>query len=191
MVELSNLAAHFDAKYDVEPDPWRYRDSWYERRKYAITVSCLPRPAYRAVWEPGCSIGELTVLLAARAERVDACDISRAAVFAARQRTADLPNVRVEQAALPTCPPGASYDLVVLSEVLYYLDESDRDATLQRAEAAVEPGGDLVVVHWRHHPEDAWAAGETVNDQVRHRPGWAPVVRHEEADFVLDVLTRR
>jgi hypothetical protein len=101
--------------------------------------------------------------------------------------------VRVQQARLPAGPPGpaGSYDLVVLSEVLYYLPAPDREQSLVAAEQAVGDDGDLVVVHWRHHPSDACVAGAAANEEVRERPGWRAVARHEESDFVLDVLTRR
>jgi SAM-dependent methyltransferase len=182
----------FERLYQAEEDPWGYRTSWYERRKYAITMACLPRLHYRAVWEPACSIGELTALLAHRSTRVAASDVSATAVAAARSRLADHSGVRVEQARLPSPAPGTpgDYDLVVFSEVLYYLPEADREACLQHAERAVGDDGDLVVVHWRHHPDDAWVAGEAVNAAIRSRTGWRAVARHDERDFVLDVLSR-
>lgn len=189
-MEIDRAAKHFDAKYRADPDPWRVTTSWYERRKYALTIAGLPRERYRSVWEPGCSIGVLTALLAGRADTVDASDTSRRAVGVARQRLSGVDGVTVTHAALPAGPPGERYDLVVMSEVLYYLTEADRESSLREADRVVMEG-DLVVVHWRHHPDDAWAAGAAVNAQVRTRPGWASTVRHEEDDFVLDVLTRR
>jgi hypothetical protein len=181
---------HFDSMHRAGADPWGFRTSWYERRKYAITLASLPRSHYRLVWEPGCSIGELTAMIAGRADRVDASDVSAAAVATAVRAVEGCAGVEVRHAALPSPPPSQGYDLVVLSEVLYYLPADERAATLAAVDAAAAPGADLVVVHWRHHPGDAWDSGEAVNHQVRSRPGWRTVVRHDEADFVLDVLTR-
>lgn len=181
-------AEHFEAKYRTDPDPWQVTSSWYERRKYALTMASLPREHYRAVWEPGCSIGVLTELLTARAELIDASDLSPTAVQAAGRRLAGRRGVTVARAALPAEPPRAEYDLVMMSEVLYYLAGDDRERSLAVVDKVLT--GDLVVVHWRHHPEDAWAAGADVNAQVRSRPGWRSVVRHDEDDFVLDVLSR-
>jgi SAM-dependent methyltransferase len=182
---------HFEAVHAATPDPWGFRTSWYERRKYALTTAALPRPRYRRVWEPGCSIGELTLLLADRADRVDAADVSPTAVAAAHVATAGRSGVTVRQTTLPAPPPGQDYDLLMFSEVLYYLEQDEREHTLELAEQAAAPDADLVVVHWRHHPDDATAAGAAVNDEVRRRPGWTPVARHDDTDFVLDVLTRR
>jgi trans-aconitate methyltransferase len=183
-------ARHFEDLHREHADPWGFRSSWYERRKYAITVASLPRAHYRLAWEPGCSIGELTVLLAGRADRVDASDVSQTAVAAARRSTALCPGVQVRQAALPSGPPRTGYDLVVLSEVLYYLPAEERAAAMVEVDDAAAPGADLVVVHWRHHPADAWHSGAAVNQEIRSRPGWRRLARHDEPDFVLDVLTR-
>ena len=69
------------------------------------------------------------------------------AVERARRATAALPGVRVTRAALPVAVPGATVDLAVFSEVLYYLDDpARRDARSHLAVLA--PGGDVVVVHW-------------------------------------------
>ena len=53
-------------------------DRWYERRKYAITMAMLPLPRYRHAYEPGCSVGVLTELLAARCDHVTATDVAEA-----------------------------------------------------------------------------------------------------------------
>ena len=73
---------HFDALYLRSSDPWQLASAWYERRKYAVTVAALPRERYRSGLEPGCSIGELTRLLAPRCDRLMAFDFADAAVRA-------------------------------------------------------------------------------------------------------------
>jgi trans-aconitate methyltransferase len=188
-------ARHFEEIHRASQDPWGFRTSWYERRKYAITMASLPRRHYQRVWEPGCSIGELTLLLADRADQVEACDISITAVEAARAATAHLPGVSVAQAGLPDPPAGRGFDLVMMSEVLYYLPDPERARSLALLDQVTAPDADLVVVHWRDQPQDAWASGAGVNQQIRDRSGWGqdwrPVARHDEEHFVLDVLSRQ
>jgi SAM-dependent methyltransferase len=184
----------FEAKYQQHADPWGYRESWYERRKYAVTLACLPKPRYRRVWEPACSIGVLTGLLAQRADRVLASDGSATAIAAARATT-PLPGAGAidwSVQALPHAPPAepGSADLVVLSEILYYLPEADRTAVLDAAHEVLAPDGDLVVVHWRPLPDDAYLSGDDANAWVRARPGWSVRARHDDEEFVLDVLRR-
>jgi hypothetical protein len=185
----------FDARYQRDADPWGFRHSWYERRKYAITIACLPRERYRLVWEPACSIGVLTGLIAERADRVLASDASPTAVEVAR-RSSPAPGagaVEWSVLRLPSPPPAApgSADLVMLSEILYYLPEAERAAVMDAAHELLAPDGDLVVVHWRSLPDDAYASGDDANAWVRARPGWSVLARHDDEEFVLDVLRRR
>ncbi len=58
--------AYFDRMYAGTEDPWQLSTRWYEQRKYAITLGLLPQRHYRHGFEPGCSIGTLTALLAQR-----------------------------------------------------------------------------------------------------------------------------
>ena len=85
--------AYFDGMYQAAADPWGFEDRWYERRKSAIALAMLPAERYRAAFEPGCSIGVLTRMLAPRCTLL-ACDLAAAAVKAAVGRTSDLPQVR-------------------------------------------------------------------------------------------------
>ena len=92
---------YFDAMYQAAADPWGFEDRWYEQRKYAISLALLPAARYRRALEPGCSIGVLTRMLAARCDEVLSCDVAAAAVQAAARRTEGLPHVRVEQRDIP------------------------------------------------------------------------------------------
>ena len=58
--------SYFDDMYSDNPDPWGFESRWYEQRKYALTIAALPEPLYRSGFEPGCSVGVLTSLLAPR-----------------------------------------------------------------------------------------------------------------------------
>ena len=67
---------YFDAMYAAAPDPWSLRTRWYEARKYAISIAMLPRQRYRDAFEPGCSVGVLTGMLAPRCDRLLSCDMA-------------------------------------------------------------------------------------------------------------------
>jgi trans-aconitate methyltransferase len=90
-------AGYFDAMYRAAADPWGFEDRWYERREYAVSLAQLPAERYRRAFEPGCSIGVFTHMLAQRCDTLLSCDVAAAAVQAATRRTRDLPQVRVEQ----------------------------------------------------------------------------------------------
>lgn len=169
-------------------DPWN-TDSWYERRKRATVLAALPRERYRSALEPACGAGELTVGLAGRCDRVRASDPVADAVSAARAR--GLPGVEVTEEALPAAVHGGPVDLVVLSEVLYYLDDAVVAATLDRVADVLEPEGDLVVVHWRGWPAEAPRDAAATHRAVAAHPAFDEVVAHTDEGFLLHVLRRR
>ena len=103
-------------------DPWGFTDRWYEQRKRAVTLASLPRPRFRRALEVGCSVGVLTAELAPRCDALLAVDLAKAAVEEARRRTAGMPGVEVRRMQAATEWPEGTFDLVVLSEVGYYLD---------------------------------------------------------------------
>ncbi|MEU2349305.1 SAM-dependent methyltransferase [Modestobacter sp. NPDC049651] len=175
----------FDAMYAAADDPWSMRTRWYEERKYALTTAVLPLRRYAEALEVGCSVGELTARLAPRCDRLTAWDASGAAVRRAAARVAGDPHVRVEQAVVPHRPLPA-VDLLVLSEVLYYLGDDDLQAFLAQARTAVRPGGTLVAVHWRHPVPEYPQTGDAVHAALRAALPWPRVATHEEPDLLLD-----
>ncbi|MGZ4493114.1 MAG: class I SAM-dependent DNA methyltransferase [Nocardioides sp.] len=178
----------FEARYREDPDPWRVGSSWYERRKLAVLMASLPRERYAAVWESGCGTGHAAAELATRCDRLLATDASATAVAMTAERCAGLPHVRTAVSALPARPVEAPVDLVVAAEFLYYLPEPS--APLETLWAACAPGGHLLVVHWRHRPEDAWRSGAEQQDLVAASAverGATRLVGHAEPDFLLDV----
>ena len=144
--------AYFDALYDRDPDPWRFETSDYERGKYAATLAALSRKRYRFGLEVGCSIGVLTAELAPLCDRLLGIDVAETALARARTRLQHLSNVRFACRAFPgevqSEAPQDGFDLIMLSEVLYYLDAAAlvRAARVTRAVAA--GGADILLVHW-------------------------------------------
>lgn len=186
-------AARFAELYRAgDGDPWRVRSSWYERRKRDVLLACLPRRHYRHAAEPGCGLGELTRDLAARCDRVDASDYTDEAVRATAGATRGLPGVHVRAAALPGAGalPGG-IDLAVLSEVVYYLGDDDVRAVADRLAAALVPGGDVVLAHWRGWPAEAPADAAGVHAVVGADPRFDVLVEHVDEQFLLHVVRRR
>jgi SAM-dependent methyltransferase len=181
---------YFDGMYAASRDPWGFESRWYERRKYAISLAMLPAERYAAAFEPACSIGVFTEQLAARCDSVLAGDGAMAAVQAARTRTRQLPHVRVQHLVLPRCWPPATFDLIVLSELLYYFSDSDLACILDNATASLRPGGTLLAVHWRHPVTDHPRGGDDVHGVLAQRPGLARLVSHREPDFLAEVYLR-
>jgi LmbE family N-acetylglucosaminyl deacetylase/SAM-dependent methyltransferase len=169
-------------------DPWGFTARWYERRKRALTLAALPRERFARAFEPGCSIGVLTAQLGERCDDLLALDVVPATVRKARQRTAHLPGVRVEQGSVPGDWPEGVFDLVVLSEVGYYCGPDDLDTLVDRAAGALAEDGVLVACHWRHPVPEYPLGGDAVHAVLRAHPRLALLAQHEEEDFLLDVL---
>jgi SAM-dependent methyltransferase len=181
---------YFDAMYHAASDPWGFTERWYERRKYAISLALLPAERYRSALEPGCSIGVFSALLAPRCDRLLCCDVATAAVDTATARTADLPSVLVEQRDISRRWPEGRFDLIVFSELLYYFSDRDLDQVLDHAVGALQPGGTLLAVHWRHPVADYPRSGDDVHRVIAGRPGLGRLVSHAEPDFLAEVYLR-
>ena len=122
MTERSYLdPSYFEQLYARDPDPWRFATSEYERDKYAATLAALPRRRFASGFEVGCSIGVLTRQLAERCDTLLGADVADAALDQARARCADQHWVRFEHMLVPQDWPGGAFDLIIFSEVLYYL----------------------------------------------------------------------
>ena len=178
----------FDQIYANSDDPYGFLDSWYERRKRALTMAALPRETFRRAFEPACSIGMLTELLAPRCEELLAADGTARAVELARQRVAGLGSVRVEQLRVPDDWPSGTFDLIVLSEFGYYLSADDLDTLVDVAVRSLSTDGVLVACHWRHPVDHHPLGGDYVHGRLRNRSGLTVLAEHIETDFLLDVL---
>jgi SAM-dependent methyltransferase len=177
--------AYFDEVYRASRDPWGFRTRSYEVRKRQLTIAMLPDPIYQSVFEPGCSIGVLTAMLAERSERLLAMDISAQALEIA---AADLPaNVELRQGTLPDDWPDGQFELVLLSEVGYYLGEDD---CRRMAELAASSARDLMAVHWRHPVDDYPLSGDEVHsilEDAAQANNLTPLIHHREEDLCVDV----
>ncbi|MFI5426148.1 SAM-dependent methyltransferase [Aeromicrobium sp. UC242_57] len=119
---------YFEQMYESSRDPWALAERVYERRKYDVTMASLPRQTYRRAFEPGCSIGLLTARLMARCDDVVAIDPVTSPLVDAKLRA---PDATFAQGAIPHDWPSGTFDLIVLSEVMYYLSAEDRRTTLR------------------------------------------------------------
>ena len=179
----------FRELYATSPDPWRTTDSWYERRKRAVLLAALPSERYRHAVEPACGVGALTAQLAMRADKVHAFDAVPKAVQATRKL--GVPNITATEALLPGGFPDESADLVVLSEILYYLSDEDLRKTVDNAITCLAPGGDLVLAHWRPWAPEATRDAAEAHELVAGRPELTTLVEHRDEEFLLHVLRRR
>lgn len=162
----------FENRYRHDADPWNYKASPYERGKYQVTLESLARPRYANAFEPACSVGELTAMLATRCGRLLATDVSPTAVGIARLRCAGLHNVRIEcrdlRADFEQHTAAQPFDLIVFSEVGYYFDVEFLAALARRLAGTLSPDGEFIAVHWRGHSGDHVLHGDEVHRCLLH-----------------------
>jgi cyclopropane fatty-acyl-phospholipid synthase-like methyltransferase len=184
--------AYFDQMYAGVDDPWQLSTRWYEQRKYAITLATLPNRHYRHAFEPGCSIGTLTALLAQRCDRVTAVDVAEAAVRSADARLREAgcrDRVTLTRSSLDAPWPPGPFDLVVLSEVAYYLDADALAEVLRRECTRLQPDANIVAAHWRHPVSDYPLTGDAAHEVIAATPGLTALGCYRDSDVVVEVFT--
>ncbi len=183
----SNL---FEPLFARGPDPWHFEDSWYEERKATLLLSSLPHARYGAVFEPGCAGGFLSERLARRCDRLLAWDGARQAVQYAAQRLKACAHAQVEHGWVPQRWPEGRFDLVVLSELLYYLPQADIEHVARccgNTLLASGPEATIVACHWLH-PFDNFPLGGARAHEILHEHLQIPrVAQWRDADFCLDI----
>jgi predicted TPR repeat methyltransferase len=143
------LAGSFEHLYQASPDPWDYERSDYEREKYDATIGALAPGRFARGLEVGCSIGVLTERLAGLCESLVAIDFSGRAVTAARDRLAGTPHVEILRTSFPEQMPAGRWNLIVCSEVLYYLDEAALAEAMSLLDGQLRIGATVLAVSWR------------------------------------------
>ncbi|MBI5624568.1 MAG: methyltransferase domain-containing protein [Elusimicrobia bacterium] len=134
-------------------DPFGYEKLPYETGRLKAMEAALGDRRYASGLEIGCAEGVFTEKLAARAERLAALDVSPVALERARARLAGRPGVAFVEADVRDWPgPGAyACDLIVVGDVLYYLDKPmvrrTFEETFGRIRGWLAPGGLLVLAH--------------------------------------------
>lgn len=145
----------FEAKFRQDIDPWNYAHSAFEAYKRGVLMRAVGVRHFGRGLELACAIGETTRLLAPRCLRLLALDFSDTALREAKRRTGSLSNVALAKALLPVDMPRGPFDLIVASEILYYLRPNDLRSLIVRLECATSPGGRVVILHHLRNFDDA------------------------------------
>lgn len=182
-----SLPGYFEDLYTRSPDPYGTRDRWYEQRKRDLLLASLPRARFASCYEPGCGAGELTVRLAERCDAVLAADFCEQALYSARTRTHALPHVQLACHRLPSdWPATPQFDLVVLSELSYFLPLHDIEQVARHCAASLGPDGVLVACDWLPAFAQRACATEAAHAALA-AIGLHTLATHVEADFRLQV----
>lgn len=193
MVNASHieLQRYFSQMYQAHSDPYQVQSRWYELRKRDVLLAALPRKHYQLAYEPGCGTGTLSVLLAERCHQLICSDSSAEAVAIATQKLRHLSKVAIQQEYLPGDWPVAhgQFDLIVLSEMLYFFDENQLHALIALCGKHLRADGTIVLCNWKHDFKQRVLATDYISERFRTMPGLSCLVRHEEEDFLLEVFS--
>jgi 2-polyprenyl-3-methyl-5-hydroxy-6-metoxy-1,4-benzoquinol methylase len=185
----SRSAAHFERLYRSNPDPWSFSTSRYEQAKYQQTLAVLGDRCFTAGLEVGCSIGILTAMLAPRCTTLLGVDIVDDPLRAARSRCADQPQVRFHRMQVPAEWPAQRFDLIVFSEVLYFLAPPDIDRCAAHVVGSLLPGGAVVLVNWLGPTDDPTSGDDAATRFIAATTGTlVPARRNRHEGYRLDLL---
>src|SRR5262245_52484899 len=135
---IAQVRRDFDRIARISDEGWDHN-----RHYHPILLQQLPSRC-QDVLEVGCGTGSFARLVAGRADRVLALDVSPEMVRVARGRSADCPNIDFEVAdVMIRSLPADQFDVVVSIATLHHLPYG---ATLSRLAMALRPGGTLVVL---------------------------------------------
>lgn len=154
----ADVGKEFEKLFQDRTDPWNYTSS-YEQTKYERTLALLPTGADSAL-EIGCAEGHFTIQLAPRVKSLIACDISETALQRAASRCGNFAHVRFVRLNIANDPLPVRADLVVCSEMLYYVGSFDRLRKVARNIAlALNDHGYLVMAHMNLLVDDPQQTG--------------------------------
>ena len=187
----------------MEPDPGEHRDTavvvgeaaaqpararWDEERRRNLILASLPWRHYQLAVEPGCGDGLVTSALADRCDRVLAWDVDPTAVLTCRAAVAVHGNVEVRRGQLPTDWPADIADLVVLSDIGYYLTGAELDTVIARAVVGLAPGGTLLAAHLRQPGPAFGLGGDDVHAHLFGRPGLHRIGGYADDELRIDIF---
>lgn len=183
----SDCGARFDALYRADPDPWDCATSRYERAKRAATLAILREREYDRALEIGCGAGVLTRELSRRCRTLVALDVSEVALAEARSRCAGARGVTFACCEVPERWPYGRFDLVILSEVLYFLGRREIEQVSRLAHEALETDGDCVLVNWTGE-NDLPICGQQAAQLFERAAGWHSRRCREAELYRIDLL---
>ncbi|MGM8909032.1 class I SAM-dependent DNA methyltransferase [Psychrobacter sp. 1U1] len=213
---------YFDALYNDNTDPWEYQTRWYEKRKRDICLAILPQAEYNNAIELGSGNGVFSELLTQRCQTLTCVDGNHQAVALAKQRLTKHAHTKMIQGIIPNTllnlqdallkayplsepevldthnPP---FDLIVISEILYYLSPTDIDKVIAWSQQNLAIGGTILFCHWRYSIDGFVMTGETVHQRlhqtfhtINDKETPQATFNHQsqivDCDFLLDVWQR-
>jgi predicted TPR repeat methyltransferase len=181
---------YFDAMYEDSNDPWNFAGSAYEQEKYKHTISALEGKYFSNALEIGCSIGILTEQLAPSCSFLLGVDISEKPIAIARERLKERKGIQFGVFAIPGEYPEGKYDLIMLSEVAYYLSKEDLELTRELIFDSLNSGGTLCLVNWRAQIEGCAFNGDEISRIFTGDTAYINTYQDIQDNYRIDVMMK-
>jgi predicted TPR repeat methyltransferase len=178
----------FERLYAANSDPWDLATSDYEAAKRDATIDALGASRFDSALEVGCALGLLTERLAARCDALLAIDTARNVLAVASERLTDFPHVSLMCADIPAQWPDRTYDLIVLSEVLYFLSAEEIAVTSRLAMRSLDEGGICLLVNWTGE-NDLPVSGPQAVDLFLKAGKWKTESQRSHDCYRIDVFS--
>jgi len=104
----------------------------------------------------------------------------------ARERCKDLPNVNIVCGELPSIIPAGSFDLIVLSEIGYYFNDTQLAKLGQKLVRRLSQPGTLLATHWLGTSDDHLLHGDQVHEILAGLSGLRHIHFERHRGFRLD-----
>ena len=151
----------FEAKFRDNPDPWQTFSSRYEAAKREALRHVIGPGRHGRALELAAGNGSNTAMIANAALRLDVCEGTPSGTALIRHKFGADPRISVHCTDLAEPFPASRYDLIVISEVLYYLDDTAFARLARETARTLRPGGRLVLAHHGERFPDAARDGRT------------------------------
>ena len=133
---LESIQSDFDRIALLSAENWNHNSHYHGYLLSHIPAQC------RRILEIGCGTGEFSRMLAARAERVLAIDLSPQMIRLARQHSKLYPNVDFVTGDVMTCQlPDNQFDCIATLTTIHHLP---MESILRKIREALKPGGVFV-----------------------------------------------
>ena len=196
-----NKIEYFEEIYRASDDPWQYQSRWYEVRKRQLCLASLVHSHYQNGIELGCANGVFSQALADRCQHLLCIDANPKAIQLTAQRNAGFSHIEVQQGLIPqdlpqpdSSQPDSSqdpsqhgFDLIVINEILYYLNSNEIAQVIAWIKQQLKPQGTLLCCHWRYPIEHFDLTGVDVHKQLREQLPFLQYLTLDDQDFILDI----
>ena len=181
---------HFDAMFQKSSDPWGYDSVAYEADRFRRTIAALEGKHFNSALELGCANGALTAQLINCCTTLVAIDTAKAALDAARMRLDGHSGVDFRLGNLPDDLPEGRYDLIVLSDMLYYLGLQGVVRLMALLQTRAEPVCRIVMTNYLGETDCSLSGEMAAEIALAHAPGWATVHASRTERLRIDVIER-